>query len=138
MDMNPVDTEIYIYPQNCNANIYMLRRLSRYVYLQCKLCGRFWLCAASRLQSRRLRGSARNLGCQVLALGWVQGASGFCPEVVFLTGTGSWDLQGRVLGVVMQGREQQTFSWVKERGEVPGTWAAKLLLWAVLASRGSN
>ena len=56
---------------------------------------------------RRLRGSAKFLGCQALALGYVQGAFGFCPEVVFLTRTGSWDPQGRVLGVVMQGREQQ-------------------------------
>ena len=95
----------------------MLRRLSRYVYLQCKLCGRFWLCAASRLQSRRLRGSARNLGCQALALGCVQGASGFCPEVVFLSGTGSWDPQGCVLGVVMQGHEQQSFHGSKNAGK---------------------
>jgi len=48
-----------------------------------------------RFLGRRLRGSARNLGYQALALGFVQGASGLCPEVVFLSGMSQAQAQQR-------------------------------------------
>ena len=113
---------IYIYPQIATQTPTWIRRLSRYVDLRCKLCGRF-VCAASRFQSRRTRGSpgvswAGSRGPP--ALGGVQGASGLGPEVAL-------PFQDGVLGSPGLGPGGcHTGTWT---AEVPGKRGSMMSLW---------